>query len=337
MRTYVLGAGASLHAGYPLAHDFGTRLLNWMRLQTGSDFPTTADWLDEEFGPITNIEDLFSEIQTLILEFQAGTKDQRLARALLASKRGNLVQAVRAWFSEIRDSEATAYRDFARHVVQPGDCVVTFNYDVSLDRELVRNGKWNVGDGYGFTMQGLPGNSQTRLLKLHGSAIWLALLFGGATGFFQFHGDALGTRPVIGTDDLSYLGYAGLSDPSFQRASGGVLPMIMPTLSKEFFFDTSFGREWEDFWNGLWQQARRSLNEAEEVVLLGYSLAAADERASELLLSAPTHSARIEISSGSDTGRIAEQFRSAGYRIVVEAKETHFESWMQSRLGNITA
>ena len=48
----------------------------------------------------------------------------------------------------------------------PGDTVITFNYDVSLDSKLRQSGKWAIGDGYGFRVEGLPTGSTVRLLKM---------------------------------------------------------------------------------------------------------------------------------------------------------------------------
>jgi len=336
MKTYVLGAGASLHAGYPLASNMGTELFAWLEKRANSRIRDAAVWFQAEFGPVGNIEDLFSQIQTVLDDFRNGTREQKAFRVVTANERPHLVEGLRGWFSEIRNAPATAYRQFARQVIQPGDCIITFNYDVSLDRELRRAQKWDVGDGYGFRIERLPANSTTTLLKLHGSTNWMALLLGGKTGFFQVQGGVFGERPVIAPDELDFLGYCALTDPALTHPSGYVPPMILPTRCKQFFFDTTFGSEWEDFWNGLWAQAEKSLMHSEEVCILGYSLAPADERASGLLFSAPTHSARIEISSGSDTGRIAEQFRGAGYRDVSEAKDTYFEDWVQAKSAAIS-
>jgi hypothetical protein len=162
-------------------------------------------------------------------DLENGTLDQKCLRAIMMNKRRELIDGLRAWFSEIRNAEATAYRQFATGIVEPGDCIITFNYDVSLDRELHRAGKWEVGDGYGFVIDRLSANSPTTLLKLHGSTNWLAILFGGATsGFFQFQGSSLGERPAIGSAEIGFLGYEGLSDPLFPRPSAAVSPMILP-------------------------------------------------------------------------------------------------------------
>ena len=70
MTVYVLGAGASKHAGYPLASEMGVRLFEWMKEQVGSErnYPAVADLLEQAFGQCDDIEDLLTRAQQLIDE-----------------------------------------------------------------------------------------------------------------------------------------------------------------------------------------------------------------------------------------------------------------------------
>ncbi len=194
MTAYVLGAGASCSAGYPLARTMASKLLEWMKRPThdpdsyAAQYPATARYFEESFTSIENVEDLVTAIHKRIDEYEHGTQDQRLKRAALAHEYGLLKNAVRDWFAEIQRGvalDSSAYREFAKNIIVRGDSVITFNYDVSLERELRLAGKFEVGDGYGFPIEGLPGKSATKVLKLHGSTSWLALLFGGMTSGFS--------------------------------------------------------------------------------------------------------------------------------------------------------
>ncbi len=287
MTTYVLGAGASRHAGYPLAASMGTQLFEWMRSHRSQafDYPAVVEFLQRTFGNIENIEDLLTNIHKLIAEYKNGTPDQRAVRSVLANEtRPAIIQAVREWFTEIRQNKTEAYECFANELIEAGDCIISFNYDVSLEHELRRAGKWRIGDGYGFTIPEFPSDSPVKLLKLHGSINWLALMFGGITGALQIQpGNVFGLRPVLGSNELAFLGYPDLTDPSFRHPGAAIPTMIMPTRSKEFFFDTNLGREWEGFWDRLWQQAADALKGSDVVVLCGYSLPPADQRARDLL------------------------------------------------------
>jgi hypothetical protein len=72
MTTYVLGAGASHDAGYPLADTMAAELFEWMKLPRhapdsyAARYPATVRFLEESFGQVCNVEDLVTEIQKLI-------------------------------------------------------------------------------------------------------------------------------------------------------------------------------------------------------------------------------------------------------------------------------
>jgi hypothetical protein len=335
--TYVLGAGASRDAGYPLATTMASGLFQWMKCTThdpdsyAARYPATARFLEESFSPGGNIEDLVTAIHELIDKNENGTREQRAKRTLVANEYGVLKNAVRAWFEEIQHGVAlasSAYRDFARAIVAPGDCVITFNYDVSLDRELKLAEKFEVGNGYGFLIDGLPA-SETKVLKLHGSTSWLALLFRGMTsGPFNFQpGKTLGARPVIGRNELSFLGYTDAVDPKFGEGGAAMPVMIFPARSKDFYFAASTGREYAGFWDDLWSQAKAALQSAARVVVCGYSL----------LLNAPRKNAEILVASGQDTERIVKEYREAGYAGAMAAGEGLFQDWVAGLANSVPA
>jgi hypothetical protein len=180
--TYILGAGASFHAGYPFAGTMGRKLLDWMkgREEPNSCFPPLAAFLEARFGD--NIESIMNGMQGAI-------ENGEPERSLIANcHKPAFIQAMREWFAEIHQSnKAAAYTEFAERIVQPGDSVITFNYDVSLDAKLHETGKWEIGDGYGFNVEGLPCNSTVKLFKVHGSINWLAVPFWRKTWWSIFH------------------------------------------------------------------------------------------------------------------------------------------------------
>jgi hypothetical protein len=303
-------------------------------------YPDTAQFFEESFGPIQNVEDLMTDIQELIKRYESGTREQRAKRTVLANEYGVLQTAVRAWFAEIQQRAAslsTAYQSFARDIVARGDCVITFNYDVLLERELRLAGKFEIGDGYGFQIETLPAKSATKVLKLHGSTSWLALLFGGRTsGFFQVgSGGTLESRPVIAKNELSYLGYADAIDPRFAGGGAALPVMIFPARSKEFYFASNTGVEYVEFWDDLWRQADAALRSAERIVMCGYSLNAIDKRAFDLLLNAPKKGCDVIVASGGDTKEVVEKYRKAGYAGAVAADEVLFQQWVMRTSSDV--
>jgi len=150
MKTvYVLGAGASKHVGYPLASRMGDEMLAWM--STRDRYQDTAEAIEETFGAAPNIEDVITALDNIIVSLEdAKELEDRERRTIAAHQRSKLAEVLPQWFVEIHGNPAPAYQQFAGNIVQPGDVIITFNYDDSLERELKRVGKWDVSQGYGF-------------------------------------------------------------------------------------------------------------------------------------------------------------------------------------------
>jgi len=113
---------------------------------------------------------------------------------------------------------------------------------------------------------------------------------------------------------------------------GGAFPsLILPGRKKEFFYDTSFGFEWEDFWDDLWSQASDAFKRCGKIVLAGYSLLPVDERACDLILKSPPKDAEVMIVSGEQSERIAGDFRKAGFNNISINTNGYFEHWVAEK------
>jgi hypothetical protein len=328
--VYIFGAGASRHVGYPLASEIGGGLLNYMLAL--EDARGSAEFLMDRFGRAKNFEDLITEIQSLTDKLK-GSRDhqERAERSKLGNSSGQMVQYLQQWFRGIRKQPAPLYADFAQRIVQPGDTVITFNYDDSLEKELGSLEKWDAGHGYGFPLGTGEKASKVQVLKLHGSINWLINFFGGATGgaFLVNPGSSMGECPVIHSTDLEFLGQKGFAGRVYK--SGGAIPcLIMPGRNKRFFYDTSFGHEFADFWDHLWRQAELAIKRCDRIVICGYSLLSVDERACALLLKTPRKDTPVEVISGGQNVRIVCEFESAGF-VSVRASELRFEDWLGNR------
>jgi hypothetical protein len=198
---------------------------------------------------------------------------------------------------------------------------------------LRRAKKWEVGDGYGFTVcTGLPASPIT-LLKLHGSTNWNDLMFGGK-GIAHSLGplQALGQRPVIFPQDFEFFEYTGVADPDCLDGSYcRVGSMILPGRRKVFYVQApGDAPEREEFRDSLWTQAEDALRSAAEINVIGYSLPQADERARNLILSKATQTVCVSVCSGSDSDSIGNEFRRCGFKNV-SAVNGHFEDWLRER------
>jgi hypothetical protein len=324
MTTYILGAGASAHARYPLARDLGTSLREWL---TRNKLPNPMwaeciEKLHELYGGLAN----FEQILTDLMECPPGSPASELNK----SERPYFVQSVRVcipeFFDDVRRSSAPLYERLAREKIQDDDVVITFNYDIALERELKRAALWEIGNGYGFGLgiDGLP-PSRVTVLKLHGSTNWLLVPFDGMTGVFQFNGPPLGERPRIrGSHEFEYLGYpSGVSDPLWPASASfpGMPAYILPVLNKNF-------KELEQFWDSLWDQAVTAVQSSERLVVIGYSMPEADERARKLILNEASREAQVSVCCGGSSDTICEQFRSLGFQHVESKGSARFQDFL---------
>jgi hypothetical protein len=329
--TYVLGAGASLDAGYPLASNLGEALREWIyrTKPVNDDSRICIDQMIELYGGLGNLEEILTDLDTCLPGSRAATLPTHIRPYLLPAFRWS----IREFFNDLRERPAHLhlYKRLAHERVHLGDVVITFNYDVACERQLKQAGLWEIGDGYGFSIRldALP-PSRVKVLKLHGSTNWFGQMFGGKRGTSQYS-DVYGPGPVIFfRADLEFLGYP--TELRDRRASAdeaaGHAAMIMPTLHKSFFEQTAFGREWEPFWNDLWGMAGSALAASDKIVIIGYGMASVDEKARELMLRESNRDAHIAIFCAGKSTAICNEFKSRGYQRVETFGEGRFEDFL---------
>lgn len=149
-----------------------------------------------------------------------------------------------------------------------GDIVITFNYDLVLERELCRQGRWDARDGYGLRFVAdediapTRKSSQVKVLKLHGSLNWQAgnMLQSGVRLSREWLEDGF-FAGVIGDTSGSDAGrYQGGFDPCW----------VLPSWMKCFTMPELLS---------VWGQARRAIEASDEIVMVGYSFPEADSSA----------------------------------------------------------
>lgn len=132
MRTFILGAGASAHAGYPLATDLWGALEEWVE---GTPDPepkfvdavqTTKAGFDVSLPFEQVFSDLDAEIDRLAALSPAQPRESPKKHTLIIL-RDVLTLMVPGLFNSIRSRPARLYATFASEVVQRGDTVITFN------------------------------------------------------------------------------------------------------------------------------------------------------------------------------------------------------------------
>ena len=347
MKAYVFGAGASAGAGYPLASQLLQGLAAWL-----DRCDPSVQWVPwarnrivqvrETFGSLDDFEGILGKLEDYGYQrvkpagqtaYRQDPKDifhdcaERYRGVNIADPgvpaqgfypqylRSDLIGAFREFFYQTEElrTEPNAYDGFAGRRAGPDSTVITFNYDVVLERALAKTGKWDIGNGYGFPF--LPGRvaSKVTVYKLHGSVNW----------FKEPINDM--PPPVIFRRDLELLGYGGLVDPRVGGNGMGVDnsgTFILPDPRKKFY--------WESFWKPLWRTAGERLRAANEVFIHGYSMPTADVRARQLLFDNIKKSACISIHCRTMSDRIAAEFRSRGFTDVRPSPSGDFETWAVS-------
>ncbi len=344
MRTFIFGAGASVHAGYPLAANLWRAIEPWVSatFPEGHDLRVAVDTMKAEFDLARPFELVLTDLDSRIEPFlrtRPTPREDMWEKVKLVTLRHAMRSMIPLYFNSVRSQAAELYRVFAADMLAPGDAIITFNYDLALDRELRRSGKWSIGDGYGFDIDSPAfGSSPCKLFKLHGSTNWRGELFQGSLGFGQVSPEewSLGQRPIIDPSEFEYLEYTNVSDPRCHSGRVRIESIVMPTAQKGFYNETSYGREWEGFWNSLWLQAGEALVASNEIHLIGYSVPEFDTRAVELLATGISKIASVSVCCRSGTGGVVKSLKRLGIPQAQPAPAITFEALVSSAVPNRT-
>jgi len=339
MRTFIFGAGASVHAGYPLATDLWRVMERWARatFPEGHSFRDAVDTMNAEFNLSKPFELVLTDLEKRLGPLLKArlTKSADIAeKHRLLNLRDGVKSLIHFYFDSLRSWPAQLYEIFAVDVLERGDTVITFNYDLAVDRALKLSGKWTAGNGYGFEIPRVFfEDSPCKLLKLHGSTSWRGELFHGNLPFSQVSGSelSLGQSPVVDSSELEYLGYRCDSDARGHSPRPNIEALIMPTADKKFFNETSFGREWEGFWDSLWHRAGEALRISNEVYVIGYSIPEYDTRARTLLTAKTNKNAKVRVCCHDGTTTVVEALKQVMLPRNIEVQRacaSTFESWI---------
>ena len=212
----------------------------------------------------------------------------RRARAILTSL---LFEYLKSGHLNDNRSESRPRRQYLADLLSTysrGDVVITFNWDVLVERCLAEQGRWTPSDGYGIHVDllrndrpllGLPQSSEITVLKLHGSMGWYqharfpyGLLFDGP-GVFADLGFAVDNHPA----------HSSNADPNItieeykERFANFYLqhPLFLyPSYAKRLVTPE---------FQSIWVEAGRVVAVASEVDVYGYSLPDADTAVRVLL------------------------------------------------------
>jgi hypothetical protein len=201
------------------------------------------------------------------------------------------------WSKEEKWGTLRAFAD----TLQPGDAVITFNYDATLERVLLDQGKWSPSDGYGFELVFQKSRHDASAAPFEKSQV-LILHLHGATGWYRKPMFAPGYQPVgSGAVPAEVFGKAPMAThislaPQFLEGLGifnvdACLPDTIPVADeRHVVLHPSFLKDYErddsdsHVFVKLWQKAAEVLRGADHAYIIGYSLPKADVAALTLFL-----------------------------------------------------
>jgi hypothetical protein len=268
-QNWIRGPLSKMGYGYAGSEEFNSNLeaiLTWIDLHLQSQLRLR----------VSNSQGQESEMLTGL--FGAEAKP-----ALLDEFRRNLETYLSLVLLEPASPPRDSLSSFAKSL-KPGDTIITFNYDLLAELSILERGLWHPLDGYGIRFRHSNGRdthrSQVFVFKLHGSLNW--------------EWDALHQDVVLKTryDD---------GRPVFPD-----LPGVSPAREdvyqgryEPFWMLPSYVKCFEGPFRKLWQLAHSAMCKARELVVLGYSLPAADS-AANLLFSVGAEAKPLTIVDGNE-------------------------------------
>jgi hypothetical protein len=271
--VFILGAGFS--KGYnpkdvPLIEQFLKCAKKKKVLKPEGEHKELVDFVGKYFGEYSsvNIETLASFLTTELIPDidQRNIYRDKLYRQLISIVTGTL--------SEIQDHPVDkdvqdTYKKFVDKIVKNGTNIITFNYDLILDKLLLDTDNWWHTTGYGVK---IPidiepetlfpvDNSEMQYLKLHGSLNWSRRIVPHPK-----YGDRIVLSPFGFNVNHERIPRIHTGSPSESFYDPFIVP---PIMAKESFYK-------DPLLQNIWYEAKDLLCKAHEIVIIGYSFPPAD-------------------------------------------------------------
>lgn len=269
---------------FPLVCDFLSLAASHDSYKRDSTHKELAMMIDRYFG-----NDLYPNIETVLSFFSAEPLDDL---GITFEHRPDLYRQLvdlvvwelnRASSIVDRNSQGAwaVYSKFVEHLVNTESVVITFNYDMLLERLLAEEhaNDWHMVDGYGIdiplTDEAFPTHtvsknstevsqawrSKVLLLKLHGSINW------GVPTIALDKGNKIYRRRSGGGECMLH---RQVKHPGGLPLTLHFEPVIVPPI-----VDKSVWLKNQTF-RYLWNMANQAIQEAKEITFIGYSLPPTD-------------------------------------------------------------
>jgi len=288
--VFILGAGASRQAGAPLMNDFLDVARGLCTSGEAGDAKPSFELVfkglnalqnvhSKSMMDIHNLESVFAAFEMASILGKCPGLDTKEIEQLVPAISKMIAKTVEVTLqlpvAQCRIVPPAPYDSFVRLVVHLREkvrktvAVLTFNYDLAIDHAFYCGG---LPFGYHLPRERCP-QSDTSLLKLHGSMNWAICSKCGEVvawplgDFFRavpYDPDDLGRAKLVQLRVASNLGRFRhcSAEPSEPRPY-----LVPPTWSK---------KDGHHSLSTVWQRAAVELGEAEDIFVIGYSLAEAD-------------------------------------------------------------
>jgi hypothetical protein len=217
-----------------------------------------------------NIEDFMNLIE-MALQFNSEDfiESTIWPASALENTRQSVLQAITDYlWGQMRGCNLDPIRSFVRQLLRAGDTLITFNWDVTMERVLQEDSEFNFW---------YKPTTEILLLKPHGSIDW-------------FRRDTMPTEAAKASrkidDELCVYPEFSLAK---HRSMKGQAPVIVPPVSQKDFTPP--------FFRETWKRIYKMVSAATDISFIGYSLPSEDQF-SRLVLSRALRNNRIKARKG---------------------------------------
>jgi hypothetical protein len=299
-RVFVLGAGASAFAGYPLAPGLLAFIRNFRSLEARTNERASriiSKLNDAEMlfsrnvvrdpNGVANLEELLTYLElyhsfpgTMFSLNPWSPSDSADIRLVVTQKFLEYQYDLNknTWGTGARPGAVGEVSEAWARLIEPGDVILTFNWDILHEVVLWRSGRWSYRNGYGFECEGQGQRerpSRTLVLKLHGSVNWVQEDEAAPVAYVAHVSDFF-------PDSRDWDWRPHYSEA--QADSGRKL--LLPTYLKDISSNKVL--------LNIWTEAHRMITEAKELVVVGYSLNPVDHPARLLFGTALSQNTALE-------------------------------------------
>jgi hypothetical protein len=264
-RVWLLGAGVSASCGIAVAKDILKEAIVKLRGEDAARYESITKLLsylyprfDDELGNYPNIEDFLNLLEVAKTFNSENFIDSSVwpTKELERAKNFTLDALTAYLWHRVQDSHSLdVLRRFAVAHLKPGDTIITFNWDVTIERALyARPGDMNI---YYTYKRDRSQKSNFVILKPHGSIDW-------------FRKKDMPPRALSESDELDetwgvYPRFDFAKDPKLRKSR----PLMVPPIAAKEFSVPCLQRTWRSFY--------RAVSDATELNVLGYSLPKEDQ------------------------------------------------------------